>query len=337
MIKLLIFFISGFGRFFAVIIPAKQSFQITFLENSQMDGKTHTYDYRRGLPAMAVCYFIWGFQPLYYALDPTVDTFFLLVCRVIWAAAACLIILAAQHKLSLLARIFRDRKKLAREIPASILLLADWSIYLFAVRYGRIMEVSMGYYIMPLVMIFFGALIFREKVRAGHVAALAVVVVGIILSAEGFGGFPAVTLALSLCFAVYSALKKGLEDDSIVTTTAEILLMLPAAVLVLLIFGKRYGWLSGITFGRQLFLMGSGIVTGLPMVFFAVGVKYIPLSLTGIFQYVSPTFGLICSLILGESFSPEKLVSFAFIWLGVIIYCLCEFLQARSRPRAPGK
>lgn len=279
---------------------------------------------------MAACYLIWRFQPLYYAMDPAVDTVFLLICRIIWAAAACLIILAAQHKLGRLTHIFRDRKTLLKELPASLLLLADWSIYLFAVRFGRIMEVSMGYYIMPLVMIFFGAMIFREKIRAGHIAALAVVVIGILLSVEGFGGFPAVTLALSLCFAVYSALKKGLEEDSIVTTTAEIVLMLPAAVLALCIFGGRNGWLSGVTFPRQMFLMGSGIVTGLPMVFFAVGVKNIPLSLTGIFQYVSPSIGILCSLILGESFSPEKLISFAFIWLGVILYCLCEFRNARS-------
>ena len=277
---------------------------------------------------MAVCYLIWGFQPLYYAIDPNVDTVFLLLCRIIWAAAACLILLAAQHKLHMLAGIFRDRKKLAREIPASALLLADWSIYLFAVRFGKIMEVSMGYYIMPLVMIFFGAVVFKEKIQAGHIAALIAVVIGIVLSVEGFGGFPAVTISLSLCFAVYSALKKGLDDDSVVTTTAEILLMLPVAVLGLIIFSKNSGWFSGMTFARQMFLVGSGIVTGLPMIFFAVGVKYLPLSLTGIFQYVSPSIGIICSLILGERFSPEKLLSFSFIWLGVIIYCLYEYRQA---------
>lgn len=194
---------------------------------------------------MAVCYLIWGFQSLYYSLDSAVDTFFLMLCRIIWAAAVCLVILAAQHKLGLLASVFRNKKKLLREIPASLLLLADWAIYLFAVRFGKIMEVSMGYYIMPLVMVFFGAVVFKEKIRAGHIAALAAVVIGIILSVEGFGGFPLVTVALSLCFSVYSALKKGLEDDSIVTTTAEILLMLPLAVIALIIFGKSSGWFTG--------------------------------------------------------------------------------------------
>lgn len=290
-----------------------------------MNEISNKIDYRRGLPAMAICYFIWGFQPLYFALDAEIDTVFLMACRIIWASVTCLVILAAQRKLNRLGRIFTDKKILKAELPASLLLFADWVIYLFAVRYGRIMEASMGYYIMPLVMVGFGALIFHEKIRKGHIIAIAAVIVGIFLSAEGFGGFPAVTVSLALCFAVYSALKKGLEEDSIVTTTAEILMMLPFAVLYLLFFGIRDGVLSGITFGSQLFLIGSGIVTGLPMVFFAVGVRYLPLSLTGIFQYVSPSLGIICSLMLGETFSPAKLLSFGFIWLGVIIYCVCEF------------
>ena len=290
-----------------------------------MNNASQKVDYRRGLPAMAICYLIWGFQPLYFAIGQRVDTVFLMVCRIVWAAATCLVILAAQHKLDQLAGVFKNRRTLCKEIPASLMLLADWVIYLFAIRYGKLMEASMGYYVMPLVMIGFGTLIFHEEIRKGHVIALIAVVIGVILSAEGFGGFPAVTISLSLCFAVYSALKKGLEEDSIVTTTAEILLMLPFAALYMLFLGRKNGDLSGITFGRQLFFIGSGVVTGLPMVFFAIGVKYLPLSLSGIFQYVSPSLGILCSLILGETFNPAKLISFGFIWLGVIIYCVCEF------------
>lgn len=84
--------------------------------------KTIKYNYRQGLPAMAVCYLIWGFQPLYYALDPDVDTVFLLLCRIIRAAAACLIIPAAQHKPNRLGQILRSRKKLAKELPALYLI-----------------------------------------------------------------------------------------------------------------------------------------------------------------------------------------------------------------------
>lgn len=291
--------------------------------------ETNRYNYKKGLVAMLVCYLIWGFQPLYFVLDQEIDTVFLLACRIIWGALVCLIIVMAQGNLQELKRVFTDKKILTKEIPAALLLFADWGIYLYAVRYGKVMEASMGYYIMPLVMCAFGAIIFKEEMKKIHFLALIFIVIGIILSAQGFGGFPTVTISLSLCFAVYSALKKSLDVDSIVTTTAEILMMVPFAIAYVLIFARAD--LAAVTVSRQLFVMGSGIVSGLPMVFFAVGVTNLPLSFTGIMQYLSPTLGLICSRIMGESFNRDKLISFIFIWIGVVIYASCEFQKARKR------
>lgn len=286
---------------------------------------------RQGYIALAGCYLIWGFQPLYYALETTFDTTFLLAFRIIWAAVICTAILALQGKLGQLASIFCDRRILLREIPASVLLLADWSIYLFAVRSGRIMECSMGYYIMPLVMFVFGAVIFREKITRLHLAALIFIIIGIILSAEGFGGFPYVTILLALCFSIYSALKKALTVDSVVSTTAEIIMMVPVSIIYLLFFNKSGFTISSLSFLQRLFLAGSGLVTGLPMVLFAVGVDYLPLTLIGIFQYVSPSLGLLCSRIMGEPFTAGKLKSFLFIWIGVIIYMSSE-ISAGKKP-----
>ena len=281
--------------------------------------------YRKGFPAMIACYLIWGFQPLYYTIDTAVDTVFLLACRIVWAAVACLVILKVQGKLPQLRAVFRDRAVLRREIPAAVLLLADWGIYLFAVRCGKVMEAAMGYYIMPLVMFALGAALFREPFSRRHLLALGFIAVGIVLSTGGFGGFPYVTVLLALCFAVYSACKKSLSVDSVVSTTAEILMIVPPALLYLCLFGRSELLLSALMPGRQLFLIGSGIVTGVPMVLFAVGVRYLPLSLSGIMQYLSPSLGLLCGVLMGETLSREKLISFLFIWLGVILYTVCEW------------
>lgn len=280
---------------------------------------------------MAACYLLWGFQPLYFALDKQIDTALLLACRIIWAAVTCIVILAVQHKLGELTKIFKDRKLLIREIPAAALLLADWAIYLYAVREGKVMQCAMGYYIMPLVMFMFGAVIFKEYINRKHFIALAIIVVGVILSADGFGGFPTVTISLSLCFAVYSAIKKSLTVDSIVSTTAEILILVPFALLYAAFFSKGENSVNGISWARQLFIIGSGVVTGLPLVLFAKGVSCLPLSMTGIMQYLSPTLGIICSLILGESFTKGKLISFVFIWLGVIVYAVNTYNDIKNK------
>ena len=288
------------------------------------------YNYKKGLLALALCYLIWGFQPLYFALNAEIDTAFLLAVRILWAALFCLTIVWTQEKTQQLKEVFRCRKLLLRELPASLLLFADWAIYLYACRFGKVLECSMGYYIMPLVMVVFGAVIFREQLRKVHFIALALLVIGVMLSAKGFGGMPYVVISLALCFAVYSALKKTLEVDSIVSTTAEILMMVPFALVFILVFHR--GELSALPFSSRLFMAGSGFVTALPMLFFAIGVSELPLSLTGVTQYISPTLGIVCGLILGEGFSKSKLLSFAFIWAGVILYSVYELICQKIEP-----
>ena len=99
------------------------------------------------------------------------------------------VILWIQGKLPQLWAVFRDKAVLKREIPASLFLFGDWMVYLWAVKNGHVLECSLGYYIQPLVVFAFGALIFKEKVGWRHLVALAFVVVGIVLSAGGFGSF----------------------------------------------------------------------------------------------------------------------------------------------------
>ena len=199
-----------------------------------------TIDYRRGLPAMAACFLIWGFQPLYWYMCTNVcgeiDTFFLMACRIIWAAVTCLCILKVQGKLPQLWAVFKDKQVLKRELPASVFLFGDWIVYLWAVQNGRVLECSLGYYIQPLVVFALGAVIFKEKMSWRHFIIIGIVVVGIVLSASGFGGVPYVTIALALMFAVYAAIKKSLTIDSIVSTTSEILMMVPVALLFILFF-----------------------------------------------------------------------------------------------------
>ena len=278
------------------------------------------YNYKKGLLAMAVCFCMWGFQPLYWYMCEGMDTFFMLACRMIWGSVTCFVLLKIQGKLPQLWAAFRDREVMKREIPAALLLFGDWAVYLWAVTNGRVMECSLGYYIQPLVVFFFGAIIFKERIRWQHFVILGIVVVGIVLSAKGFGGVPLVTISLAVMFAVYAAIKKSLTIDSIVSTSMEIIMMVPFALLYIAFFRMGENGLAGMTVVRQLLMMGAGIVTSVPMLFYAVGVKNLPLMTAGICQYSSPTFSIFCSIIMGEMMTHDKLVSFLFIWLGVILY-----------------
>lgn len=290
-------------------------------------------NYKKGIPTLLLCFFIWGFQPLYWYICGEWDTYFLLACRIIWAAVCCLCILWAQGKLPQLLGVFRDKNILKREIPASIFLLADWGVYLWAVQNGRVLECSLGYYIQPIVVFILGAVIFREKVSWRHIVILAVVVVGIVLSTDGFNGIPYVTILLAVCFAIYAAIKRSLRIDSVVSTSAEIVMMVPLALLFILFFRMGDTGMASITPLRQLMLLGAGVVTAMPMVLYSVGVKYLPLMTAGFCQYLSPTLAIVCGMIMGEYLTAEKLRSFYFIWAGVLLYCLNTVYEERKKAR----
>lgn len=290
-------------------------------------------NYKKGIPTLLLCFFIWGFQPLYWYICGEWDTYFLLACRIIWAAVCCLCILWAQGKLLQLLEVFRDKNILKREIPASVFLLADWGVYLWAVQNGRVLECSLGYYIQPIVVFILGAVIFREKVSWRHIVILAVVVVGIVLSTGGFNGIPYVTILLAVCFAIYAAIKRSLRIDSVVSTSAEIVMMVPLALLFILLFRMGDTGMASITPLRQLMLLGAGVVTAMPMVLYSVGVKYLPLMTAGFCQYLSPTLAIVCGMIMGEYLTAEKLRSFYFIWAGVLLYCLNTVYEERKKAR----
>ena len=290
-------------------------------------------NYKKGIPTLLLCFFIWGFQPLYWYICGEWDTYFLLACRIIWAAVCCLCILWAQGKLPQLLAVFRDKNILKREIPASVFLLADWGVYLWAVQNGRVLECSLGYYIQPIVVFILGAVIFREKVSWRHIVILAVVVVGIVLSTDGFNGIPYVTILLAVCFAIYAAIKRSLRIDSVVSTSAEIVMMVPLALLFILFFRMGDTGMASITPLRQLMLLGAGVVTAMPMVLYSVGVKYLPLMTVGFCQYLSPTLAIVCGMIMGEYLTAEKLRSFYFIWAGVLLYCLNTVYEERKKAR----
>ncbi len=290
-------------------------------------------NYKKGIPTLLLCFFIWGFQPMYWYICGEWDTYFLLACRIIWAAVCCLCILWAQGKLPQLLAVFRDKDILKREIPASVFLLADWGVYLWAVQNGRVLECSLGYYIQPIVVFILGAVIFREKVSWRHIVILAVVVVGIVLSTDGFNGIPYVTILLAVCFAIYAAIKRSLRIDSVVSTSAEIVMMVPLALLFILFFRMGDTGMASITPLRQLMLLGAGVVTAMPMVLYSVGVKYLPLMTAGFCQYLSPTLAIVCGMIMGEYLTAEKLRSFYFIWAGVLLYCLNTVYEERKKAR----
>ena len=277
---------------------------------------------KKDTAALLGCYTLWGFQPLYWGLIGDVGTMTVMPLRIVFAALFSVLILALQKRTAELKALFKDRKMMKFLLPAALFLLADWTVYIILVNSGHIIDVSLGYYINPLLLFLIGALIYREKCGAGHFIALAVAVMGVVVSAAAFGSVPYTSLIIAVNWAVYAAIKKNVSVDGVLSIAAETLILTIPAVIFMLVFQRAE--LAQIPASSWLPLLGSGVVTALPMFLYSRCVSRLPLVLMCFAQYLSPTFGLVCAFIRGESFSQSQLISLAFFIAAIVVFTVSE-------------
>ena len=285
---------------------------------------------KKSLGIVFLCYLIWGLQPFYWNHMAYMDSYYLLACRIIMGAAFAIALLALSKRLPELWAIFRDKKLLKSLIPAALLLLVDWGLFLIAVQSGRVLDTSLGYYMNPLVIFLFSIVLFKEQCNWLRGIAIGLAVTGVAISAIQYGKFPLISVALALAFAIYAAVKKKLQLDPIVSIAAETIIMSPLAIIFLIFF--RSGAMAGgaANFPDLLLLIGAGIITALPMMLYSRGVNKLPMLTMGFMQYISPTLSLLSGLVMGEALTPDKLTSFLFIWTALILFSIAMVRDDRK-------
>ena len=285
---------------------------------------------RKDYISLLLCYVLWGFQPLYWGLLTDVDSYVILAVRIVLAAVFSVLLLAVTHRLDRLKAVFTSRRTMRILLPAVIFLFLDWAVFLVAVNAGHVLDASLGYYINPLLLFAIGIVVYREKSTKIQLAALGVAVVGVIISTAAFGQFPYLSLIIALNWSVYAALKKNISVDGVTSIAAETLIMTPFAAAYLLFF--RRADLAAVSEPDVLFLLGSGIVTALPMFLYSNCVFRFSMIFLCFAQYLSPTFNLLCGLLMGESFSPSQIVSLLFFLAAVVLFSVDELRQMRTAP-----
>ncbi|GIV68129.1 EamA family transporter RarD [Caldilinea sp.] len=279
-------------------------------------------DERRGMGFAIACYTIWGAFPLYFRLLAPAPALDILGHRVIWSLAFLVILLTARREWAWLGPALRNPRTLGLYAAAGAILAANWYTYIWGVNAGFVIETSLGYFINPLVSVLIGVLFLRERLRAGQWIAIAVAASGVLFLTLSYGQAPWIALALAFTFGFYGLLKKHGTLRSMQGLTLETgALFLPA--LALLFYRDLSGHPSLFAFGWQktLLLLSTGLVTVMPLVWFASAARLIPLSMLGILQYIAPTLQfLVGLLIFHEPFDQTRLIGFAMIWLALLIY-----------------
>jgi chloramphenicol-sensitive protein RarD len=282
------------------------------------------------------CYLIWGLVPLVFQLIGRLGAspFEILAHRTVWGAPAALVfvLLAKQGRTAMAA--FRDRRTLAWLGLAAALIAVNWSTFIWAVNSGRVLETSLGYYILPLINMAAGALIFGERLdRAGYLA-IGLAAAGVVLQAVALGHLPLVSIILAISFGGYGIVKKRVVVEAQTGLLVECgLLAVPGAVFVLWLETHGQGH-----FGQSLpltgWLVACGFITVVPLVLFAWAARRIPLSAMGFLQFIAPTMTFAIGVLQGEAFSPLRGVSFALIWAGVAVFALAAWRKSRPELQA---
>lgn len=282
-----------------------------------------------------ICYVVWGFQPLYYAIKPDTDAMFLLMSRILWAGVFVTSIVLVQGRGKEIIATFKKKDLMLKHIvPGAIFNFLDWGVYMWAVMNGHILATSMAYYIAPLAVCYFGVIFFKEKMTWQMGVATAIIVAGVLFAGDGFGNSPLVTIILMFCFAAYAAFMKGVKEDSPLCTSVMMILAAPAAIIYIAIFRMGENGMASVDLGIQFFLIGAGIVTVLPILIYASCVKRLPMTIMGFLQYLSPTLGIVCSYLMGETMGKNEYILFGFIWTGVLLYSIVTAIREKKENRA---
>ncbi len=274
---------------------------------------------RKGLLHGVAAYGLWGLVAAYWKLLKTVDPVELVAHRAVWGLAAfCVLVIAAGQGRALRAAL-RDRRTVGVMLLSATLLAVNWSIFVWATISGHLLDASLGYFINPLVSVALGTIVLRERLRRLQWIAIAFAAGGVgVLTWRG-GQVPWIALVLASTFGAYGLVRKMAKVEALVGSTIETIVMVPIAVVYICALGGGALVHGGAT--TTLLLIGTGVVTAVPLILFTSAARLLPLSTVGFLQYLAPTGQfLLAVLAFGEPLAHDKLAAFALIWSGLAVF-----------------
>jgi chloramphenicol-sensitive protein RarD len=284
---------------------------------------------RKGLLHGVLAYGLWGIVPAYWKLLKTVNPVELIAHRAVWGLGAFgLLVIAARQGAALRAAL-RNRRTVGVMALSAVLLAVNWSVFVWATISGHLLDASLGYFINPLISVALGTIVLREKLRSLQWVAIALAAGGVGVLTWRAGQVPWIALVLASTFGAYGLVRKLAKVDALVGSTIETIVMVPVAVVYICVLGG--GALVHGGASTVLLLIGTGVITAVPLIFFTSAARLLPLSTVGFLQYLAPTGQFFLAVIaFGEPLAHEKLVAFALIWTGLAVFSADLWRVARS-------
>ena len=264
-------------------------------------------------------YVLWGMFPLYWPLLQPANPLEIVSHRAVWTLVFCLIVLALTHALKSTLATFKRPKVAIKLFLASILISINWLVYIWATNNGHVVEASLGYYINPLIIIAFGVLLLKEKMRKLQWVAVSIATLGVIILTVDYGRLPWVALGLALSWGSYGLVKKQLGLGALEGLAIETLIAFIPYCGYLLFIGSKGEGQFGHEIGLTTLLISAGAVTAIPLLLFNGSTTRLPYSTIGLLQYITPTIQFSIGVWVNHEDMPTaRWVGFIFIWLALM-------------------
>ena len=286
----------------------------------------------RGYAAALAAFGIWGLFPLYLIGLKHVSAMQITAHRIVWSLVFVLAWLAVTGELRKLREASKRKGVLIRLVASAFFIAVNWIGFAWAVNHDHVLEVSLAYFIGPLINVMLGIFVLSERLNRAQWTAVAFAAAGVAYLTLVAGRPPWIALMVGSSFAFYGLIRKTVSIDALPGLAVECILLTPLAAGYLVwceIHGiGALGHMSGLVDGL---LLAGGVVTAVPLVFFAFGARQVPYSTIGVLQFIAPSMQLACGLLVfGEKLEGARATGFVLIWIGLLIYVGNALWRARS-------
>ncbi|MFV0432560.1 MAG: EamA family transporter RarD [Leucobacter sp.] len=294
---------------------------------------------RVGLGYGIAAYLIWGSFPLYFGLMGAASPLEVVPWRVVTTFLFCLVLLTVLRRWRVFLAIVSRPRLLGWLAASSLLIYVNWQIFVIGVMTGHVIETALGYFINPLFTIVLGVFVWRERLTRLQWIAVTIAAIGVVISAVAYGSFPWISLSIALSFGLYGAARKKLGNsiDGVTGLVAETLIALPLGIAQLVAVAAVSG-LTAFSYGPGItvLVLLSGVMTGLPLIFFGEAARRLPLSYIGFLQFLTPTLGFLYGyLVVHEQMSYGRWIGFAGVWIALLILT-ADTIRSQTRGNAVG-
>lgn len=287
---------------------------------------------RSALISAVAAFTVWGLVPVYWKLLRPVPAFEILAHRCVWTTTFLVGWLTWQRRWPEVLATIRSRRALIYCLTSGLAISINWLLFIWAVNAGRIIETSLGYFMTPLMNVVFGAVFLRERLTRWQVISVILAALGVANLAFGYGKLPWIAITLCTSWGIYGLLRKKSGTRAIPGLFVETTLLAPFAIVFLFILAHRGGMMFGLShLSLSAILVTTGVVTGLPLVWFGHAARHLRMTTLGFLQYLAPSGSFLLGVfVYHETFTRAHLLTFLLIWTALAIFTAEAILRWRS-------